>query len=99
MVNFIPCSENLFYPEKFLKKIQKILYIKIYIKKPFIISATNWRKVDNIMRKGKSYHIYLKDSTYRDIVLMANHSEHDSVSDALEEAIMDVYKNLCKKSV
>ena len=51
------------------------------------------------MRKGKSYHIYLKDSTYKDIVLMANHSEHDSVSDALEEAIMDVYKNLCKKSV
>lgn len=49
------------------------------------------------MRKGKSYHIYLKDSTYRDIVLMANHSEQDSVSDALEEAIMDVYKNLHKK--
>lgn len=48
------------------------------------------------MRKGKSYHIYLKDSTYTDILLMAKHSEQDSVSDALEEAIMDVYKNLCK---
>lgn len=66
----------------------------MYIKKSFIISTTNWWKVDNIMRKGKSYHIYLKDSTYRDIVLMANHSEHDSVSDALEEAIMDVYNKM-----
>lgn len=46
------------------------------------------------MRKGKSYHIYLKDSTYTDILLMANHSEHDSVSDALEEAIMDVYNRM-----
>ena len=44
------------------------------------------------MRKGKSYHIYLKDSTYRDIVLMANHSEHDSVSDAIEAAVADIYE-------
>lgn len=46
------------------------------------------------MRKGKSYHIYLKDSTYTDILLMAKYSSQDSVSDALEEAIMDVYNKM-----
>lgn len=46
------------------------------------------------MRKGKSYHIYLKDSTYTNIEIMSRHSSEKSVSDALEEAIIDVYNKM-----
>ena len=38
--------------------------------------------------------MYLKDATYTNIELMANHSSQKSVSDALEEAIQDVYNKM-----
>lgn len=50
------------------------------------------------MQKGKSYHIYLKDCTYTDILLMTEYSSQDSVSDVLEEAIMDVYNKMFAKA-